>query len=276
MREHTEIHGTTTTLAGTLRRRTDPVRERPGLPALPYRGIELAAIGGMSCVYRARDPRTRRQLAIKMLRRNLGDHARAVSTFATEYEVARRIAHEGIVPVRDYGHLDGLPYLILDWVDGVPLTVLTSVGPLPEARAAAIGAQVARALAAAHGCGVIHCDVKPDNIMVSYPAGLGGGVRAQLIDFGVARVAGRPHGRVAGTPRYMAPEQWRGAPMAATDVYALGTVLHELVTGAAISPAFDALLRTMLARGADGRPSCLNDVARRLESLSRTVITSTA
>ena len=274
MRNQTEIHGTTTTLAGTLRRRTDPGRERPATtPALPYRSIELVAIGGMSCVYRARDPLTRRPLAIKMLRRNLGDRERAVSTFATEYEVARRISHEGIVSIRDYGHLDGLPYLIMDWVDGVPLTVLTGGGPLPEASAAAIGAQVARALAAAHASGVIHCDVKPDNIMVSYPAGV---ARAQLIDFGVARVAGHPRGRVAGTPRYMAPEQWRGAPMAATDVYALGTVLHELVSGADVSPAFDALLRTMLARGADGRPSCLFEVARQLETLSRAPVTSTA
>jgi len=286
-RDETLQAGTTTTrLTPCGRRRRDrDLEDDLAVSSLPFQALELIATGGMSRVYRGYDARAQRPVAIKILRAALEGEARAISTFATEYEVARRVSHEGIVSIREYGRVRGLPYLVMDWIDGAPLTALSARGPMAEARAAAIGAQVARALAAAHDLGVIHCDVKPDNIMVSCHGGRDA-LRAQLIDFGVARVAGHPRTagcRVAGTPRYMAPEQWRGAPMAATDVYALGCVLYELVTGRArgvrsrmpplaegsLSSVFEALLLTMLDRGPDGRPSSLVEVACVLEALAR-------
>jgi len=248
--------------------------------ALPFHGVELAATGGMSLVYRAEDRTRRQRVAVKLLRPALVGHRGIEASFAAELEVSRRIRHPGIVAVHELAAALGVPYLVLDWVDG---STLSDAGPLSVVRIADIGVQVAEALAAAHAAGVVHCDLKPDNILLAR-----GTVR--LIDFGMARLPGRPRlaaDVVSGTPLYMAPEQWRGVADASSDIYALGCVLYELLAGRApftgnfaqvmtahlehspdplrdLPPALDELVLSMLAKAPDARPSSMTEVAARL------------
>jgi len=215
------------------RRRSAGLDESSLALALPFHTVELAATGGMALIYRAYDRGFRGPVAVKVLRPELAVHARSVDTFAAEYDVLRRVHHPGIVRIFDLGYVARVPYLVMDWIDGQTLATLVDDGPLAGHGAAAIGAQIARALAAVHEVGIVHCDVKPDNVMVAHRRD-GDPLRVQLIDFGVARLPAptKPVHLVTGTPVYMAPEQWHGTPEAASDVYALGCVLYELLTGA--------------------------------------------
>jgi serine/threonine protein kinase len=258
--------------------------------ALPFRSVELQAHGGMALVYRAYDPSLRRSVAVKVLRPSLARHEAVVAGFLAERTVGSRVRHPGIVAVHDAGEVHGVPYLVMDWCDGRTLGAVLDDGALSVDAAAAIGAQLAGALAAAHAVGVVHCDVKPDNVMID-------GETVRLIDFGVARQDGSAAAAaelVTGTPRYMAPEQWRGNALHASDVYALGCVLFEMVTGrppfagvfgdmmaahmeeapprlcdvvAVMAPAFDALIDAMLAKEPAARPT-LGVVEARLAALA--------
>jgi serine/threonine protein kinase len=121
----------------------------------------------------------------------------------------------------------------MEYLEGESLTDVAGDGGLPLASIFAIGAQIAAALAALHAAGVVHCDVKPDNVLVLRDES-GDGLRVKVLDFGVSRVLDEPmpeSSAIAGTPWCMAPEQWRGAPELASDVYALGCLLFDLVTG---------------------------------------------
>ena len=148
----------------------------------------------------------------------------------------------------------GVPYLVMEYLDGQPLAALCEHGALPVGDVLAIGAQVAAALAALHAGGAIHCDVKPDNIVVLRGRGRGA-LKVKVVDFGVSRlVEDGPleGGAIAGTPWCMAPEQWQGAPEAASDVYALGCVLYALVTGHA---PFDGSLPELMFAHEAQRPA---------------------
>jgi eukaryotic-like serine/threonine-protein kinase len=277
-------------------------RRRPRLDeaalavALPFQSVELVATGGMSLVYRAFDRELRRPVAVKLLRPGLAVHDQLAATFLAEYDVARRIRHDGVVRIHRMGDVEGVPYLVMDWVDGSTLAAVAET-PLTFARITGTGALVAHALTAAHAADVIHCDVKPDNIMVvaGRPDEL---APVRLIDFGVARVGGRlalGTGLVTGTPLYMAPEQWKGAPEAASDIYALGCVLYELVAGRApfagvfadvmtahldrdppplagqrpdVPPALAALVHAMLAKAPADRPASMARVAQQLAAIA--------
>jgi serine/threonine protein kinase len=236
------------------RRSTPKVDEIDVALALPFRSVELQAHGGMALVYRAYDPVLRRSVAVKVLRPALARHDAIVAGFAAERDVASRLRHPGIVAVHDSGAVHGVPYLVMDWCDGRTLGAVLDDGVLSVARAAAIGVQLASALAAAHAAGVVHCDVKPGNVMI-------GAGTVRLIDFGVARQIGSAAAAaelVTGTPMYMAPEQWRGNALPASDVYALGCVLFEMVTG---RPPFSGAFGGVMAAHMDEVPPRLRSLA---------------
>ena len=207
----------------------------------PYELQSLLGRGGMGEVYQAVDTRKNRgQVALKRLPAGLADDADFQRRFLREAELAARLRDPHVIPIHDYGEIDGRPYLDMRLVDGVDLaTHLDRHGPLPPARAVAILAQVAGALDAAHREGLVHRDVKPQNMLLNHPARSDDG-RADgsdfvyLIDFGIAAnllTSRRSSSVVSGTAAYMAPERFTAGGDHGVDVYALGCVLHQLLTG---------------------------------------------
>jgi eukaryotic-like serine/threonine-protein kinase len=190
-----------------------------------YRLVEGLGRGGMGSVWQAFDERLQRSVAVKMLdpSQSPGDQGRV------EALVLAQLNHPHIANVFDYGEDEGQPYLVMELVRGQSLATILGGGPLGWSAAAAAAAHVASALAAAHERGVVHRDVKPENIMVT-PVG------AKLIDFGISAVEGDAEadadGGIRGTPAYVAPERLHGHAVAATaDVYALGVVLYRALSG---------------------------------------------
>lgn len=215
---------------------TDP----PSQPILPARGNtqpitvfggryaverELAR-GGMGTVYAARDTLLDRRVALKVLRPESG---RAVQDeFLREARAVAALKHPGIADVYDAGIEGDVPYIVMEYVPGETLrALLAREGPLHPSRAAALAAEVAAALEFAHRRGVIHCDIKPGNILL--PAAH----TPRIVDFGIARHERDPDpGATAGTAGYVAPEQAAGNPVdGRADVYSLGAVLYEMLTG---------------------------------------------
>ena len=192
------------------------------------RGSEIAR-GAVGAVWRAVDRETGEPVAVKVMRPEAALEPALVAGFATEAEILAELDHPGIVGLRDVTDVDGAAALVLDLVDGEDLRQrLRADGPVPPAISAHIAAQVAEALTYLHGRGIVHGDIKPANLLV--PAD-GGPVR--IADFGVARriASGRP-AVIHATPEYVAPEVVAGEPAdPAADVYALGIVLYELLTG---------------------------------------------
>jgi serine/threonine protein kinase len=187
--------------------------------------------GAMAVVDLARDLELGRPVALKRLAENLARDAEIRPRFLREARLAARLSHPNVVRVYDVGEWDGRPFIAMEHVDGESLAeLLARRGRVPADEAAALGAQAARALAAAHDAGLVHRDVKPHNLLLDRDGTL------KLGDFGIAfglegtklTVAGT----VLGTAAYLAPEQARGERVtAAADVYALGVVLVELLTG---------------------------------------------
>ena len=197
-----------------------------------YELVERAGSGGMGVVYRAVDRQTGRTVALKLLEREgADDHAR----FAREIELLRSLDHAAIVSYLDHGALpDGVPYLVTEWLDGHDLDARLAEGALSLVETVALGARVARGLAAAHGRDVIHRDIKPSNLFLVDDDAR----RVKVLDFGVARGAEDVRqvtvtGAAIGTPGYMAPEQARGEVEvdARADIFSLGCVLYECVSG---------------------------------------------
>lgn len=209
--------------------------------------------GAMADVYRGFDPEIGRAIAIKILKPELRGNPEVAARFLREARAAGALSHANIVTVHDVGEAEGIPYIAMELLDGVPLDRrIEQQGPLALPQALALGAQLARALAYAHGAGIIHRDVKPSNIIL-----VDGGRTAKLLDFGIARV-GEPDplraelnalrtqiGQVMGTPRYMSPEQALGLAIdRRSDLFSLGAVLFEMLTG---RPAFDGRSLATLA-----------------------------
>ncbi len=191
--------------------------------------------GGMGTVYQVRHTSLGRAFALKALRRDLAEDPELAPRFTQEAKAAARIAHPHVVQITDFGNLpSGQPYFVMELVEGHPLgRVMRESGPLPMARAANIARQIAEALAAAHGSGVVHRDLKPDNVQV-VPSPAGDIIK--VLDFGLAKVAGTSRftrkGMVFGTPHYMSPEQAAGDPADhRVDIYALGIVMYEMLVG---------------------------------------------
>jgi len=210
------------------------------LLATRYRLIERIDEGGAGEVWRARDEKLDRDVAIKLLGPDADDAFRA--RFADEARRAAAVVHPNVVTVFDEGRDGADAFMVMELVPGKTLReIVAERGPLPAHEVARLIRQVAGALDAAHAAGVVHCDVKPANIIVDRE-----GV-AKLTDFGIARAArDRDEQELLGTARYIAPERVEGGPVTArTDVYGLGLVAYELLTG---RPAFDGATSEELVR----------------------------
>jgi eukaryotic-like serine/threonine-protein kinase len=197
---------------------------------------ELVGAGGMSSVYRAHDRLLERDVALKILHATYREDEEAVERFRREAQAVAQLSHPNVVTVIDRGEEDGHQFIVFEYVDGATLKDhLARRGPLPPEEALAIAIDVGDALAYAHGHGIIHRDVKPQNVI------LNGNGAAKVTDFGIAHSVDvekdvTQTGTVIGTGDYIAPEQASGQPVVpASDVYGLGCVLFELLTG---SPPF--------------------------------------
>jgi formylglycine-generating enzyme required for sulfatase activity/tRNA A-37 threonylcarbamoyl transferase component Bud32 len=197
-----------------------------------YEIEEVLGRGGMGVVYKARQLKANRTVALKMLLAGAHAGAEELARFRTEAEAAARLQHPGIVQVFEVGEHAGLPFFSLEFCPGGSLQCKLGSSPLPARQAAELAEELARAVQAAHDAGVLHRDLKPANVLLS------AGGAAKVSDFGLARKlddAGQTaSGAVLGTPSYMAPEQARGRTREigpAIDVYALGAILYELLTG---------------------------------------------
>jgi hypothetical protein len=193
-----------------------------------------------------------RQCAIKVMSPALVNDAESASRFAREASSAARIIHPNVAAVFDYGESDGLVYLVMEYVDGEPLSrLLAREAPFALERAVDLARQIADGLGAAHELGIVHRDLKPDNILVTRSKS--GREVAKVVDFGIAKAmqegAGEAltrTGLVIGTPEFMSPEQLLGDPIdARSDLYALGCILHLMLTAA---PAFDAPTREQMIK----------------------------
>jgi eukaryotic-like serine/threonine-protein kinase len=261
-----------------------------------YRLDALIASGGMGDVWRGTDLAIDRRVAIKLLRSERADDEDGLARFRAEAHHAGSLSHPNIAQVFDYGEARGTEpgYLVMELVEGLSLTRILDDGPLPPGDVMDVVAQVARGLAAAHQAGLVHRDIKPGNLLVR----LDGLVK--ITDFGIATAAGEnpvtqpvtQPGMLIGTPAYLAPERISGAPaMPATDLYALGVVAHQCLTGQvpfvgeplavalahldrgipplppSVPPAAAALVADLTRQDPAARPPSAWDVAVRAEHL---------
>ena len=273
----------------------------------PYQIGEQLGAGGMGEVYRARDTRLDRIVAVKVVPKHLSDVAERRERFEREARAISSLNHPNICTLHDIGRQDGIDFLVMEFLDGETLESRLERGPLPLAEALEVAAQISDALDKAHRQGVVHRDLKPGNVMLTKSG-------AKLLDFGLAKQAQpafsassavqsayptvQSHltaaGTIVGTLQYMAPEQLEGKDAdARTDVFAFGSMLHEMVTGkkafegksqvsliAAIldhdppsvsslqpvsPPLLDHLVRTCLAKNPDKRWQSMADVLIQLQ-----------
>ena len=209
----------------------------------PYEIVSAIGAGGMGEVYRARDTRLQRDVALKLLPAGVSSDPDRLARFEQEARAAAALNHSNILAVYDVGSYESAPYIVSELLEGETLRERLANGPLPARKAIEYAIQVARGLAAAHERGIVHRDLKPDNVFVTADG------RVKILDFGLAKLTERepaalgasvlpttpPHtmpGLVLGTIGYMAPEQVRGlAADARTDIFAFGALLYELLTG---------------------------------------------
>ena len=210
----------------------------------PYQIVAPLGAGGMGEVYRARDARLGRDVALKVLPREVAASPDRLRRFEQEARAASALSHPNLLTVFDIGEAGGLPYLVTELLEGETLRARLDRGPLPAHRALELVAQLGRGLAAAHERGIVHRDLKPENVFLTRDG------HPKILDFGLAKVinpeeiatqiGGTPTqprtepGLVLGTVTYMAPEQVRGQPAdARSDIFALGVLLIEMITGRA-------------------------------------------
>ena len=257
---------------------------------------ELLGVGGMGVVYRASDRELGEPVALKMLRPDLLSDPDTIERFKTEIRLARRISHRNVVRTHDLGEFDGRYFVTMELVEGVTLRdLIDGKGALDEAACISIGTQLARALQVAHAEGILHRDIKPQNVLLDASG------TAKVMDFGIARLADgsaalTQTGVVLGTPTYMAPEQLLGEPLdARADLYSLGVVMYESLTArtpfSTASPvaliaqmlhheppapidlrpslglSISNLVLSLLARDRDQRPATAGAVADELERI---------
>ena len=267
----------------------------------PYRIVGLMARGGMGDVYRATDVRLQRDVALKLLAHAGTDDTQRIERFLQEARVTAALDHANIVKVFDVGVLDGRPYLVAELLDGETLRVRLGRGPLAAEEATRIAGDVAAGLVVAHAAGLVHRDLKPDNVFLTRS-----GV-TKILDFGIAKLTDGPAvadglatltGVLLGTAGYLAPEQIRGdAVDGRTDLFALGSMLFEMSTGqrafarehtidtlhailhddppdllqaAGVSPDLTAIVMRLLEKAPAARFQSAADLERALAHIART------
>ena len=210
----------------------------PGTRLGPYEIVAPVGAGGMGEVYRARDPRLARDVAVKVLSESLARDPQALSRFEREAKAVAALAHPNILAIHDVGTHDGVAYTVTELLEGETLRSRLEVSALPWREAVQIAMGIAKGLAAAHSRGIVHRDIKPENLFLTSDG------RVKILDFGVARVTAAASdgetslvtqteaGAVVGTAGYMSPEQVRGAAVdAASDIFSLGCVIYEMIAG---------------------------------------------
>jgi hypothetical protein len=280
----------------------------------PYEIQSALGAGGMGEVYRAKDSRLGRDVAIKVLPESMARDAERLRRFETEARAIAALNHPNILSIHDIGTYNGAPYLVSECLEGQSLWLALTGGALPLRRAVDYGTQIAQGLAAAHDRGVVHRDLKPENVFVTRDG------RVKILDFGLAKLAQMEAssyegatmeavptsaGVVLGTVGYMSPEQVRGEPAdARADIFSLGTILYEMIsghrafrrdtsaetmtailkedppelsfTGKPIPPVLERVIRRCLEKNPLQRFQSARDLAFNLESLSGTSSTSAA
>lgn len=282
-------------LAAALLEESGPARLESGATVGPYRVVRRLGRGGMGEVYLAEDPRLDRRVALKLLPPWLAADDLARRRFTAEARAASSLDHPCITTIYEIDETpEGRVYIAMAYYEGETLAERIARGPLPVDEAVTLGRQIASGLAAAHQVGIVHRDVKPSNVALAADGA------AKLLDFGVAKVRGSRltrDGAVPGTAAYMSPEQTRGEPCGPrSDLWSLGVVLHEMLTGErpfraeagqalvyAIrndeppalrdlrpgAPAdLDALLARLLSRDPDDRPASAHAVAEELGDIA--------
>ncbi|MEM9454361.1 MAG: serine/threonine-protein kinase [Myxococcota bacterium] len=260
------------------------------IPGTPYRVRRWLGDGGMGAVFEAEHVDIERRVAVKLLHSRASRQAWITQGFRNEARASARIGSPYIVEILDFKELeDGRLLIAMEFLDGVTLRTAIAAEPMPLPRIVGIARQICKGLQAAHDAGIVHCDIKPENVMVVQRQGRGDFVK--IVDFGVARFA-RDHRvqRVVGTAQYMAPEVSWGEGDARVDIYALGCLLHELAVGEpvfegstssdiiarhyseppvppsqrakerALPPGFDALVDRCLRKAPEERPQTAAEV----------------
>ena len=245
----------------------------------PYEVIAPLGAGGMGEVWRARDPRLRRDVALKLLPAEVSLDAARLARFEQEAQAASALNHPAIVTVFDVGTADGSAYIAMELIEGSTLRALLAEGPIPARRLAPIAAEAASGLAAAHEAGIVHRDVKPENLMITRDG------RVKILDFGLAKPVPTPSGvlsemataaaatepgAILGTVSYMSPEQVRALPLDhRSDLFSFGAVLYEMLSGrrpfagASTADTLSAILREEPADLPPGVPPALERIVRR-------------
>ena len=274
----------------------------------PYEVLAPLGAGGMGEVYRARDPRLGREVAVKVLPASLAADSEGLLRFEREARAASALNHPNILSVYDIGTHDGVPYVVSELLDGETLRARIANAPLPRRKAIEYASQIARGLAAAHDRHIVHRDLKPENVFVTRDG------RVKILDFGLAKVTeigvpveaetaladGGPRtaaGTVLGTVGYMSPEQVRGLDVDhRSDIFSFGVVLYEMLTGRRafkgdsaietmnailkedpapptdagqpLPPALDGIVQHCLEKNPEERFQSARDIAFGIESLS--------
>ena len=201
-----------------------------------YQVLEQIGVGGMGVVYRAHDDRLDRDVALKVLPPGTLSDETARKRFRKEALALSRLNHPNIETVHDFDTQEGVDFLVIEYIGGLTLDKKLAEGPLPEKEISRLGVQLAEGLAAAHQQGLVHCDLKPNNLLITEDG------RLKILDFGLAKLLHPASDATvtslsetqsgAGTLPYMSPEQLRIEKIdTRSDIWAVGTVLYEMATG---------------------------------------------